>query len=154
MVAPMPWLVPMNSETIEPTIAALIASFAPANRYGRLVGRRSRKKISAREAAIDRNTSSACGSTDCNPLIALISIGKKAATAATMTCGTALKPKATISAGEMATIGVTLSSSATGTTADRKNEKWMTVMANVMASAVPIRKPISAAYTVTHRFDK
>ena len=65
-----------------------------------------------------------------------------------MTCGARPNPKPMISAGAMATTGVTLNRTATGMIAERSNGTWMSNVANTSATPTPQAKPSTALTSV------
>ena len=104
----------MNSPTMAPTVASVIATLSAPNRCGSACGRRSRKKMFARDAPIDRIRNTESRSTERIPTTVSIMIGKKAIRSAISTLGMRPKPSQITSSGPSATFGTTCTTTSHG----------------------------------------
>ncbi len=99
-----------------------------------------------------RNTCSTCRSTDRNPVTVFMRTGKNVMSPVTTTLGVRPNPKATTSAGAMATTGVTLRTTASGVTPRRTRPDSPTSTASRTAQTVPATRPSNASCSVVHAF--
>src|SRR5688500_12298634 len=111
---------PKYSPTMAPMRLSVVATFSAVRKNGSAFGSRTLRRIVQSEAAYERISSSADGSTWVRPRVTLIMIGKKTSSAAIIIFESGLvTPNQALKIGAMAMIGMALAATANGSTASR-----------------------------------
>ena len=111
---------PKYSPTIAPMRLSVAATFSAVKKYGSAFGMRRTRRIVPSDAAYERMSSSAAGSTWVSPRVTLTTIGKKTSTATIIIFDSGLMtPNQLFMSGAKAMIGTALAPIASGSNNSR-----------------------------------
>ena len=136
-----------------PTMAPMRLSVAPilsaVKKYGRALGNRTSRRMVHSDAAYDRISSSAAGSTWVSPRVTLTTTGKKTRTATIIILDSGLStPNQLFISGANAMIGTALAPIASGSSSSRAVANRAVRAATMTPAAVPMASPPRASKSV------
>src|SRR5687768_10674930 len=140
---------PKYSPTMAPIRASVEPTLSAVKKYGSAFGTRTRHRMDQSDAAYERMSSSAAGSTEVSPRVTFTTTGKNTRTATIIILDSGLRtPNQLFMSGANAMIGTALAPIAIGSRSSRAVTNRAVNPATTTPATVPIARPPSASKSV------